>query len=255
MLASKSLLSRPIVSLDKGQKIGSVRGLVVDPKALEVVALLVDQKGLFREQKFIPFSKVYSIGEAAIVIDQSNQAQRATNLPHLLELINEKINFTGTKVLTSKGQKLGTIEEYYFQRTGGKIVSLQIRGNFGPGWFTNKAKIPASLIRTVSREMVLVNANTTEYLVPVESTLDQTKKKFSQTSGELWESTVSLRQEWGDTIGRSWEKFRSWGKKRPQIYSEPDVGPWKTPEPAGPVEVVLSQPDPPVPADESRPQE
>ncbi|QGG48701.1 PRC-barrel domain-containing protein [Heliorestis convoluta] len=213
MLASKSLLTRPIVSLEEGQKIGTVRGLIVDPKAMEVVALQVDQKGLFREQKVIPFSKVHSIGEAAIIVDKANQVQKATNLPQLFQLFKEKIAIIGNKVLTTEGEKIGIVNEYYLDRYTGKIISIELRGSFGDNWFQNKAVLPARSIRTISQNMILVHEASLTDLAVVENPVEETFKKASEKTGHFWDSTVLLSKEWSEKLSQSWEKF-SKGEKR-----------------------------------------
>ncbi|ABZ83829.1 prc-barrel domain protein, putative [Heliomicrobium modesticaldum Ice1] len=229
MLASKSLLTRPIVSLDEGQKLGTVRGLVVDPEALEVVALQVDQKGLFREQKIIPYTKVHSIGDDAIVIDRSSQVQRATNLPHLFELIKSKTVIIGSKVLTTLGQKIGVVVEYYFDHRTGKLLTIEIRGHFGEGWFNSRALLPATAIRTISPAMVLVYEDALDQLTPVESAFEGTVKKVSEQTERFWTSTVSLSKEWGSAIGRAIGLDAR--KKGPG--DDDDLNPWKAPEYAG----------------------
>ncbi|MBM7866391.1 hypothetical protein GTO89_07200 [Heliobacterium gestii] len=241
MLASKSLLTRPIVSLDEGQKLGTVRGLVVDPEALEVVALQVDQKGLFREQKIIPYTKVHSIGDDAIVIDRSSQVQRATNLPHLFELIKSKTVIIGSKVLTTLGQKIGLVEEYYFDRRTGKLLTIEIRGHFGEGWFNNRALLPASAIRTISAVMVLIYEDALDQLTPVESAFEGTVKKVSEQSERFWSSTVGLSKEWGAAIGRAIGLDE---RKKTTEDGESDVNPWKTPEYAGPYPPLPTEPAP-----------
>ncbi|MZP29292.1 hypothetical protein GTO91_06170 [Heliobacterium undosum] len=237
MLASKSLLTRPIVSLDEGQRLGTVRGLVVDPEALEVVALQVDQKGLFREQKIIPYTKVHSIGDDAIVIDRSSQVQRATNLPHLFELIKSKTVIIGSKVLTTLGQKIGVVEEYYFDRRTGKLLTIEIRGHFGEGWFNSRALLPATAIRTISPAMVLVYEDALDQLTPVESAFEGTVKKVSEQTDRFWTSTVSLSKEWGSAIGRA---IGLDDRKKGPGDDEPELSPWKAPDYAGPAQSVSS---------------
>lgn len=90
MLPSKKILSLPIISLKEGQQIGFVRNIVIDPKAKAVAALMVDPKGFFKEQRIIPYNRVVSIGENVITVSTENQAEKATNLPDILELLKEK---------------------------------------------------------------------------------------------------------------------------------------------------------------------
>ncbi|MGQ9512326.1 PRC-barrel domain-containing protein [Thermodesulfitimonas sp.] len=76
MRKSKELLGMPVVSLEEGLRVGRVTGLVVDPAAKTVAALIVEKGGLFREQRFIPFPQVYSIGANAVTLHRSQQAAK-----------------------------------------------------------------------------------------------------------------------------------------------------------------------------------
>ncbi|MTV48461.1 hypothetical protein GJ688_05615 [Heliobacillus mobilis] len=234
MLGSKSLLTRPIVSLDEGKKLGAVRGLIVDPEALEVVALQVDQKGLFREQKIIPYSKVHSIGEAAIVIDRASQVQRVTNLPHLFQLMKDKIAIIGSKVLTTVGQKVGIVEEYYFDEKTGKLLTLEIRGHFGEGWFNGKAALPAAAVRTISPEMVLVYEDAIERLTPMPHPVEDSLKRLTETTMKFWDSTISTSKQVGETLSRSFEKINLGKNDLFSDKEDDDVRPWKAPDSSDP---------------------
>ncbi|MBC9784185.1 PRC-barrel domain-containing protein [Heliobacterium chlorum] len=236
MLGSKSLLTRPIVSLDEGKKLGAVRGLIVDPEALEVVALQVDQKGLFREQKIIPYSKVHSIGEAAIVIDRASQVQRVTNLPHLFQLMKDKIGIIGSKVLTTVGQKVGIVEEYYFDEKTGKLLTLEIRGHFGEGWFNGKAALPAAAVRTISQEMVLVYEDAIERLTPMPHPVEDSLKRLTETTMKFWDSTISTSKQVGESLSRSLEKISLGTNDLFSDKEDDDVRPWKAPDSSAPIQ-------------------
>ncbi|MCW2277021.1 PRC-barrel domain-containing protein [Heliophilum fasciatum] len=232
MLASKELLQRPIITLEEGQHIGTVHGLIVDPKTLEVLALQVEQRGLFREQKVIPYGKIHSIGDAAIIIDRSSHVQRSTNLPHLFQLMRERSALIGNRVLTTGGQKLGIIEDYYFEPQSGRILFFDIRGSWKQGWLNGSVRMPARCIRTISSEMVLVYENTHEYLEPISSRFSQTIQKIHETSEKTWDRTVTLQRQWGDQFSRTIEKFRNPASSSNHAGDDFPPPPWITPEAA-----------------------
>ncbi|HBT20688.1 MAG TPA: hypothetical protein DEA47_04940 [Peptococcaceae bacterium] len=68
----RSILSMPIFSLEEGQQIGKVRGLVVDPETFSVAAIVTDKQSWFGDYKIIPYENVVSIGEHALTIDKKN---------------------------------------------------------------------------------------------------------------------------------------------------------------------------------------
>ena len=48
MQKSKRFEAMPVISLEEGRQIGTVKGLVVDPAARKVAALIIEQKGWFK---------------------------------------------------------------------------------------------------------------------------------------------------------------------------------------------------------------
>ncbi|RJE47802.1 MULTISPECIES: PRC-barrel domain-containing protein [unclassified Dehalobacter] len=155
MLPSKKILSLSIISLKEGQQIGFVRNIVIDPKAKAVAALVVDPKGFFKEQRIIPYNRVVSIGENVITVSTENQAEKATNLPDILELLKEKTAIIGTKVITASGKTLGIIEEFYIDTESGMISSLDISGGKIEGFFKGKASLNADDILTIGSDVVV----------------------------------------------------------------------------------------------------
>ena len=65
MRKSKKFIGIPVISLAEGQQMGTVKGLVVDPVQQNVAGLLIDQKGWFNGQKFVPYKKVRCLGTDA----------------------------------------------------------------------------------------------------------------------------------------------------------------------------------------------
>ena len=80
---SKNLLSMRIISLEEGQQIGRVRGIVVDPDNFSIAALVTDKQGWFGDFKVVPFNKVMSIGDHAITIDKKSSMRNLQISPKL----------------------------------------------------------------------------------------------------------------------------------------------------------------------------
>ena len=120
MLKSKKFIGMPVISLEEGQRIGKIKELVVNPTTKVVVALLIEQKGWFKDQKFIPYSKVCSVGNDAITIEQSSSVQKGTSLPDIVQLTKNKFTIIGCKVIAENGTVLGVVEEFFVDAASGK---------------------------------------------------------------------------------------------------------------------------------------
>lgn len=195
MKKSRKFISMPIISLEEGIQIGSVRNLIVDPGKMEIAAIFIDQRGWFREQKIIPYSKVKSIGNDAITIDQSANVQKTFNLPEILKLIKEKADPIGIKVITEQGTVLGAVDEYYVDENTGKIVSLEISGKFLESLFKGSALLPTEYVRTMGSDIIIARNDAEKGLEKIDGGLQETFTNLKEGTSTLWESTLHKTKE------------------------------------------------------------
>ena len=85
MRKSRQYLSLPVVTLEEGKEIGRIRGLVINPQAGEIAALIVQRGHIFPEQKVIPYPRVVSVGNNALTIQKASSAERLASLPQILK--------------------------------------------------------------------------------------------------------------------------------------------------------------------------
>jgi uncharacterized protein YrrD len=200
MFASKKILSLSIFSLQEGQKVGHVRSLVINAKTKNIAALVVDPQGFFQDQRIIPFARVISIGEDAITVSTSSQAERASSLPNILELLKERPLIVGLRVVTDKGKTLGLVEEYYVDPDTGNILELDISGGRIEGFFAGRIRMQIDNVLTFGKDAVVVSHDSLEQLVP--------NKGLNENARELWQSTSGK----ASSMKESFKKFIS-GKK------------------------------------------
>lgn len=163
LFKSRRLLAMPVVSLADGQLLGRVRSLVVDPKALAVVALALDAGGLFKEQRVITFAAVKSIGEHAITVEDASAVARLSAVPDLVPLVRQPVALLGAKVMTEDGRFLGSAEEYFFTAQG-TIDHFVVSGGTWRTFLQGKALLPAPAVRTVGQGSIIVKAEAAQEL-------------------------------------------------------------------------------------------
>ncbi|MHB1419327.1 MAG: PRC-barrel domain-containing protein [Bacillota bacterium] len=217
---SKKLLTMPVISLEDGQNLGRVRGLVIDTQNLEIAALTIHQRGWFSETRVIPFDRVRNVGEHAITVDKSSSIERASQLPQIAGLIKQSIPLVGARVITEDGTVLGTVEEFIFEPTG-KIHSLEISGSFLENLVKGRASLACSVVSTVGKEAVIVHAGVKEQLIRVGNALHDSVKtardtgskvldtgsKVLDSGGKLLDQTLQTTRKWGQTISKSVENL------------------------------------------------
>ncbi|MDR3541900.1 MAG: PRC-barrel domain-containing protein [Desulfosporosinus sp.] len=202
MKASRKYLSLPIISLQEGQQIGYVKSLILDAGTKSLAAIVVDPKGLFKDQRIIPYSKVVSVGDDAITIDKESHVEKTSNLPELLDLVKEKLTIIGTKMVTETGKTLGTADEYYVDPKTGEITQIEISGGKLEGFLTGKAWISAEHIMTIGHDVIVAQKGS-------ENALTVADKGLSETFKNLFHSTSHLASETTHTISSYFKKDKA----------------------------------------------
>ncbi|KJR99969.1 MAG: hypothetical protein VR68_07300 [Peptococcaceae bacterium BRH_c4a] len=213
MRKSKQFQGMNVVSLEEGQQIGAIRGLVINPAQKNVAALIIEQKGWFREQKFIPFTKVHSIGEDIITIDRINRAEKGSSLPEILTLFKDRVNVIGSRLVAENGTALGMVDEYYIDLQTGDIVGLEFSGGTVNNLFRGSAFLDINHVRTLGTRIVICNNSCLDSIVKMDGGLQEALKSFRKNTGQLLETTFQKTRGLSRSLNQSLEKIRKDRKK------------------------------------------
>ncbi|RYD06247.1 hypothetical protein N752_04980 [Desulforamulus aquiferis] len=170
---------------------------MVDPIQQKVAALIIEQKGWFRDQKFAPYTKVRSVGNDAITLDQSSMVEKGASLPEILSLYKEKISIIGCRALAENGSQLGQVEEFFIEESSGSIVGLELSGNFINSLIMGKSFLDISFIKTLGKELVVTSNDAMDNMVKVDGGLQETVKQLKDSTSHIWENTVQKTKEFG----------------------------------------------------------
>lgn len=216
----------PVFSLEEGLHIGSVKELIIDPAGKRIAALIIEQKGWFKEQRFIPYHKVHSVGDDAITIEKTSGVQKAAGVPEVLRLLKDRIKVVGAKIVAENGNVLGFIDEYYVEVETGNITGLEFSGSFINNVMKGRAFLDISHVRTVGKEVVVVSNEALENIFKLDGGLSETLKSVRETTGHLWESTRQKTKEFSSSVNKSIEKVKKEIKKidddEDDIFQETD---------------------------------
>lgn len=203
MLPSKKFLSLPVISIKEGQQVGYVRNLVINPKIRNVAALIVDPRGFFKEQRIIPFNRIVSLGENAIIVSSNSQVEKAANLPDILDLLKEKTAIIGIKTITENGKFLGIIAEFYIDPQSGHITALDISEGKIESLFSGRMRVHADDILTIGPDVIVLN-NTCESRLEISNKglNDNIKSWLNAASGKATEKSQQFNTFWKKRLRR-----------------------------------------------------
>ncbi|MFZ3100936.1 MAG: PRC-barrel domain-containing protein [Desulfitobacteriaceae bacterium] len=239
MKASRKFLSLPIISLQEGQHLGYVRSLIFNPQTKSLAAIVVDPKGLFKDQRIIPYNKVVSVGEDAITIDKGTHVEKSTNIPEILDLIKEKLNIIGTKVVTENGKTLGIVEEYYINPEDGKLSHIEITGGKVDGLFNGKAHLKAENLITIGPDIIVAAKGS-------EINLTVSDKGLNDTLKTLLSSTTNLATGTKQAVSNYFKKEKPSDSTEEAIVALNSVEPLDNPSPMEPLLSEATSNDSPI---------
>ena len=216
MRKSKQFMAMPVISLEEGQQIGNIKGLIIDPVKKVVSALVIEQKGWFKEQKFIPFNKINSVGNDAITVEQNNTIQKGTVMPDIFKLYKKNLEITGTKIVTEAGTSLGYIDEYYVQLSDGAIAGIEFSGKLINSMLKGRAFLDSSFIRTIGKEVIVVYEEAMDNIIKVDGGIQETVKQIKDSTEHIWDSTLKKTKELSSSISNSLSKPFDKNKKVPE---------------------------------------
>lgn len=200
MRKSKEFLSLPVVSLEEGRQIGSIKGLVVHPGLKKVAALIIEQKGWFDEQKFIPYSNVHSVGEDAITVKHGTKVQKGGNLPEIISLTKNKVKISGARIVTENGTLLGEADDYYVNLATGEMIGMEFSGSYVDGLFSGKAFLDINHVLTIGKDMIVCADQALDEVVKLDGGLQEKFRGVKDSTSNLWESTIQKTRELGSNV-------------------------------------------------------
>jgi len=213
MRKSKHFTSLSVISLEEGQQIGTVKGLIVDPAGKKVAALVIEQKGWFKEQRFIPYHKVHSVGNDAITIEKNSYVEKAGNLSETVKLLKEKISLTGSKIVAENGTVLGYVDEFYVDLETGAIAGLEFSGNLINSVINGRAFLDIAHVRTIGKDVTIITDEGLENIFKLDGGLQETVKNIRESTGQLWVSTIQKTKELGTSLNKKIRRDKTTGSK------------------------------------------
>ncbi|BCB05008.1 hypothetical protein KH172YL63_31410 [Bacillus sp. KH172YL63] len=146
----------PIISISDGSEIGRVKSLVINPDKGSVDFLTIEHEDWQISVKAIPFKKVIGIGEYAVTVENENAVIDLNEIPIANQLVNKKIKINDTRVMTRKGQMIGSIQEFLVDEDTGSIVSLEMHAQ-DKTYF-----LGTEHVLTFGKDIIIVNEDAAE---------------------------------------------------------------------------------------------
>ncbi len=156
MYKGNDIISKPIVTFDSGEKIGSIKDIFFDAEEKQLLGFLVDEGGLFRQARVLPFNKIKVIGKDVVTVEHKDSIVMADQHKQDINFVATDQVVKGTRVVTEGGEDLGLISDIYFDDTTGKIVGYEVSGGMFADAYEGKSFLPAPETIRIGKDVAFV---------------------------------------------------------------------------------------------------
>jgi uncharacterized protein YrrD len=193
MIKEHELIGKPVV-LHDGQKLGSVIGVLLDSEASRLMALTIN--GEKDNPRAIPFEGI-RIGSDAVVVDQGIEEKPVSSWSKAqTEFLTGA--YRGREVLSTSGERLGSLADLCFDETTGQLVGIEIsKGTVAD--LRGRTYIPAPGIRV--GEKVLIEPQALAASETISSALNQVVSGIGTVVSDASNSIKSVAREASNVIG------------------------------------------------------
>ncbi|GAA4705584.1 PRC-barrel domain-containing protein [Brevibacillus fulvus] len=142
------VIGLPIICLQTGETIGSVRDILCDLE-WHVLGIVLSESNWFQSGTFIPVEHIHAVGEDFLTVAGKDTISSLQQIAEAtVGLVCGKNKLKGKSVITEDGKFLGKIEDVYFSTNWEKLVAYELSN----GWIADvtsgrkRLSAPASLV-------------------------------------------------------------------------------------------------------------
>lgn len=125
MYKANDVIGLPVLDLKAGEERGVVRDVLFG-EDFKFEGLLVEVKAMFRRGRFIPSHNIHAIGHDYVTIEDEEMMQPIQGIDYLHGVKTGPTKVMGKPVITANGQRLGQVEDIYFQAEFGSIIGYEL---------------------------------------------------------------------------------------------------------------------------------
>jgi uncharacterized protein YrrD len=147
-----------VITLNGGEEIGKVIDLLFHETHVE--GFLINKNGWLNRHLFVPLENIYSIGHDAILITDVKMLSTydKKQFPYY-SLHNGAKKIVGKTLLSTEGEKLGLVEDVYFNENMGNIVGYEVTDGFIADIKEGKRVLKSTAPLTVGEEVLVIDLN------------------------------------------------------------------------------------------------
>ncbi len=164
MNKAHDLIGLPVITLDSGTQIGTVKDFIIDLD-WKVQGALVDSKQWFSPVRYIGWDAVAAFGSDAVTVSDEDSILVLEDTAPYLFLLTGNGKIKGMPIFTVGGEQLGELEDVYFSKDMGKqIMGFEVSEGFISDLKEGRKKLPFPDGVTVGSDAIIVPVHCKELL-------------------------------------------------------------------------------------------
>ncbi|MDQ3015032.1 MAG: PRC-barrel domain-containing protein [bacterium] len=198
MTKGKHIIGKTIITLDTGEIIDKVQDVIFDSQNNKIMAFLVDEGGMMKSARVLPFENAKRIGEDSITVESINAVVSAERVRSIQEFVASNNILIGTKVMTEDGKNLGKINDVVFNEITGMIEGYEVTGGMFADAVSGSSFLPSPKTINIGRDVAFVPSNVITLMDNQEGGL---KQMFQTTKDKVTSGTRNMT----DSISSGWK--------------------------------------------------
>ncbi|MCX7745344.1 MAG: PRC-barrel domain-containing protein [Clostridia bacterium] len=155
------VLGLPVICLDTGKKVGTIKDVIFSPKDREVKAFLLERKGCQVRKKVILLKDVTHLGKDIVVVADCSLIKDFRKADEL----KDRRNLTGLKIYSKTGQDLGIVKDILFDYRNRRIEGIEVSDGLLQDIVQGRNILPLFGRVEFSDEFIVVDKEATEEMV------------------------------------------------------------------------------------------
>lgn len=144
----------PVIEIKSGAKLGEVSDLRITADGL-VKGLLVKKGALLKKTFLIDIDDVSSFGWDGVMIEEQSFLKSEKNADDYT--FESENSLVGKVMMTREGEKLGLLEDVYFQEEVGTIIGYELSDGFFSDILEGKRVIKTDMPPAIGKDTIIVN--------------------------------------------------------------------------------------------------
>lgn len=188
MKTSKQIVGLPIISINDGKELGTVKSLVVNPEQGTIDFITVHHEDWQISVKAVPYKKVIGVGDYALTVESEMNIIDLTEIPIANTLVTKNIKIIGARIMSKKGQLLGQVVEYHVNDDNGTILGLELT------YKDETVLLSREYVHTYGKDILIVNEDAEQHFLSNAEELSKRKVAAALTE-EGDDSSLEMEKE------------------------------------------------------------